>query len=220
MTLLAGPKPAGPRDVRHGRILVAEDDESNRLAASEVLAVHFELDFACSGAECLSVATRTCPDVILLDLVLGDHDGYETCRMLRNEPRLTGTKIVIVSGRATDEERVRGYAAGADDFLIKPYREEELLAKAFSYVRFRGLESAFSTLVGERASLRDSLASLVTHLDESLASFGSELLIDDAESMRSELVAVQARVAALARSLQPNSPLPLQPMVPPIEEVA
>ncbi len=96
------------------------------------------------------------PDVVLLDVMMPGIDGYETCRRLRALPRPAGPpKIIMVSARAMVEERLRGYEAGADDYVVKPFDEDELLAKVRVYARLQSLEQL------ER--LRESLLSLLQH---------------------------------------------------------
>jgi signal transduction histidine kinase len=95
------------------------------------------------------------PDVVLLDIVMPGMDGYETCRRMRACPALASTKIIMVSSKATTAERLEGYAAGADDYLVKPYEPDELIAKVRVYLRLKSVE--------EVDRLRSELMDLLNH---------------------------------------------------------
>jgi signal transduction histidine kinase len=69
------------------------------------------------------------PDIVLLDIMMPGFDGYEICRRIRADDRYRSTKVILVSGKASVDERLEGYAAGADDYIVKPFFGDELLAK-------------------------------------------------------------------------------------------
>lgn len=74
------------------------------------------------------------PDVVITDVVLPGADGLTMVRMLRAHPEFASTPIVVVSGRATPEDITAGLEAGADDYLVKPFRTEELLARLEAHI--------------------------------------------------------------------------------------
>lgn len=111
------------------KILVVEDTPSNVKILKLSLEAENDLEVAASGEEALDIAPRFKPSVILLDIMLPGMDGYEICRQLRDHPQLRGTKIIMVSAKSTGAEIRQSREAGADDFLSKPFSEEELLAK-------------------------------------------------------------------------------------------
>ena len=122
------------------RILGVDDNPRNLAILRKSFAPQFDLVTAASGEEALEVASRLRPDLILLDIMMPGIDGYETCRRLRADPTLSGIKIIIVSAKAMTSERIEGYAAGADDYLVKPFDQDELLAKVRVYLRLRSVE--------------------------------------------------------------------------------
>ncbi len=111
------------------KILIIEDTPSNVKILRLSLEDDNSLEAAASGEEALEIAPRFKPDIILLDIMMPGIDGYETCRRLRALPELKDTKIIMVSAKILDEDIRQSYAAGADDFLGKPFTKEELLEK-------------------------------------------------------------------------------------------
>jgi two-component system phosphate regulon response regulator PhoB len=83
---------------------------------------------ATSGADALALAAEAQPDLILLDVNLPDLSGLEVCRRLRREPSFAGSRIVMLTAAAQREDVNRGLAAGADEYLTKPFSPVRLLA--------------------------------------------------------------------------------------------
>jgi DNA-binding response OmpR family regulator len=110
------------------RILIVEDDL--QLATSLLLGLEeagMAADAVKDGAEALAVATTTTYDVIVLDVMLPDRDGFQVCRGLRQ--RRVETPILMLTGRDAIEDRVHGLNSGADDYLTKPFALRELVAR-------------------------------------------------------------------------------------------
>jgi len=116
------------------RALIIEDDQkAARLLAKGLREERFAVDIAHSGAEGDEMASITDYDVIVLDRLLPDKDGIVVCRNLRE--RGVVTPILVLSARATLEDRVTGLNAGADDYLVKPFGFSELLARIRALLR-------------------------------------------------------------------------------------
>ena len=119
---------------RQSRILLVDDNPTNLAILAEMLGDEYRWEAATSGEEALEIAPDFQPDLILLDVMMPGINGYETCRRIRANPALRNVKIVMVSAKALVSERLEGYDAGADDYLTKPFDEEELLAKVRVYL--------------------------------------------------------------------------------------
>lgn len=111
------------------RILAVDDNPTNLAIITDIFRGQFNLRLAHDGNEALRIAPTFIPDVVLLDVMMPRPDGYEVCSKLKNDPTLRHTQIIMVSARTDIDERLRGYKAGADDYVTKPFEEEELYAK-------------------------------------------------------------------------------------------
>jgi signal transduction histidine kinase len=121
-------------------MLIVDDNPTDLVIAEAMLGDDYQLLTATSGEEALAVLSDFSPDLILLDIMMPGIDGYETCRRIRANPSLCHTKIIMVSSKSRVAERLQGYAAGADDYVIKPFEKEELLAKLRVYLRLKSVE--------------------------------------------------------------------------------
>lgn len=108
------------------KILAVDNHPINLAILEEMLDRHI-VATARDGQEALAIAARFEPDVVLLDVMMPVLDGLETCRRLRSMPQLGHARIVMVSAKALASERSAGFAAGADEYLAKPFDEAELL---------------------------------------------------------------------------------------------
>lgn len=116
------------------RVLIVEDNPAARDTLTRALAEElFQVDAVGSGAEAEARAEETTFDVIVLDVMLPDLDGFTVCRRLRAHD--VDTPILLLTGRHALADRVRGLDAGADDYLGKPYELSELLARIRALTR-------------------------------------------------------------------------------------
>ena len=117
--------------MRHAkRILVAEDDPVTARFVGSLLEEHgYEVIVASDGDHALEIAAGAEPDLIVSDLVMPYRDGYEVLRALRNDPRFRAVPVVILSMRDREEDIVRGFEQGADDYVVKPFNARELVAR-------------------------------------------------------------------------------------------
>ena len=113
---------------RRKRVLVVDDNPVNREIIEEMLDGEYEIHMADNGPDALRLATRFRPCVVLLDVMLPGLDGYDICRKLRATPGLADMRIVMVSAKAMPSERARGFDAGADAYVTKPFDDGDLLA--------------------------------------------------------------------------------------------
>ena len=121
------------------RILVVDDSPVNvKLLEAKLTAEYYDVLPALSGREALALAEAESPDLILLDVMMPEMDGYETCRRLRANPRTRHVPVVMVTALTDVSDRVRGLEAGADDFLSKPLNDIALFARVRSLVRLAG----------------------------------------------------------------------------------
>jgi two-component system response regulator MtrA len=115
------------------RILVVDDDQ----AISEILGIvlraeGFEPYFCADGAKAMDVFHQTNPDLVLLDLMLPGRDGIDICRAIREE---SGIPIVMLTARSDSQDIVTGLESGADDYIVKPIKNKELIARIRARLR-------------------------------------------------------------------------------------
>ena len=117
-------------------ILVVDDQKDFRELVRRALEQQgFDVILAYNGITGLKIAEEHRPDVLVLDLTLPDIDGLEVCKRLRENPRYRHLPILVMSARASAPERVLGLETGADDYLIKPFIPEELVARVNAILR-------------------------------------------------------------------------------------
>jgi DNA-binding response OmpR family regulator len=114
---------------RAGRIIVVDDNEDMRRHLVRILAPRFEVIAHPDGQAALEAALADRPDLVLTDVMLPRLDGFGLLSALRGDSRTSTVPVIILSARAGDESAVEGIAAGADDYLVKPFSARELLAR-------------------------------------------------------------------------------------------
>ena len=120
------------------RILVVDDVPANvKLLEARLTAEYFDVVVALSGREALAVCERGLCDIVLLDVLMPDLDGFDVCRRLKANPGTHHIPVVMVTALDQPSDRVRGLEAGADDFLTKPVNDTALFARVRSLVRVK-----------------------------------------------------------------------------------
>ncbi len=145
---------------RRRQILIVDDTLDNRnILRSFLCKLDFRTSEATNGAEAVEVATKQPPDLILMDLVMPVMDGFETIRRLRQITALAAVPIVALSASAFEVTRANCEQAGANDFLAKPVKLEELLAVLERHLRLQWqLEAPAPSLAAHRTSAEDVTA--------------------------------------------------------------
>jgi len=140
-------------------ILFADDDAAMReMVADALTAQDYRVRLARNGREALEALRGTTPDLVVLDYRMGVPDGFEVCREIKSNPRTGHVPVLILTGEAQLEQRLRGFDAGADDYLPKPFDARELLARVTALLRLarRGLDrNPTSRLPGGEAIERE-----------------------------------------------------------------
>jgi CheY-like chemotaxis protein len=109
-------------------ILVVDDDELVRVALNELLRPEgYEVHLAAGGAEALEKLDQNGYDLLMLDIIMPEMDGFELCRKIREREDYRDTPIVFLTAKSRDEDRDKGIEAGANLFLSKPISPEKLL---------------------------------------------------------------------------------------------
>src|ERR1700750_1470766 len=163
------------------RILVGDDVPANvKLLEARLSAEYFDVLTACNGTEALEICSRAECDIILLDVMMPDIDGFEVCRRLKSNPAPHFIPVVIVTALDSPADRVRGLEAGADAFLTKPVSDIVLIARVRSLTRLKmmtdelRMRAITSLEIGMQAPERTAVADT--------GKGGRVLLVDDRAS--------------------------------------
>jgi two-component system, OmpR family, response regulator MprA len=152
------------------RVLVVDDDPPlRRMLTRSLDAEGFDVTAAADGGAALIAAERSAPDVIVLDVALPAIDGLSVCRRLRG--RGLGTPILMLTARDAVADRVAGLEAGADDYLVKPFAIQELVARLRALTR-RGKQA--DTLLSYADLVLDRLARTATRGTRTIELTGRE----------------------------------------------
>ena len=111
------------------RLLIVDDTIANLQLLGNLLQQKYSLSFATSGQEALELLGKSIPDLILLDIMMPKIDGYEVCRQVRTNPLTKYVPIIFLTAKSDRDSVVKGMAAGAQDYLIKPFAAEDVLAR-------------------------------------------------------------------------------------------
>ncbi len=130
------------------RILVVDDDrEIVRLLRAYLEQNGFQVLTAYDGERALHILRHERPDLVVLDLMLPDRDGWEVTRIVRSDPTLAGTPIIMLTARVEDHDKIVGLELGADDYVTKPFNPREVVARVRAVLRRTQGEPATSHLI-------------------------------------------------------------------------
>ena len=171
------------------RVLVVDDIPANvKLLEARLSAEYFDVVTASNGAQALEICARAKCDIVLLDVMMPDMDGFEVCRRLKANPATHFVPVVMITALDSPSDRVRGLEAGADDFLTKPVSDVVLTARVRSLTRLKmmtdelRLRAVTSLEIGMQAPERDAVADA--------GKGGRILLVDDRASSYERLAAL------------------------------
>jgi two-component system cell cycle response regulator len=143
------------------RILVVDDIEANvRLLEARLMAEYFQVLTANCGKDALEICANSQCDIVLLDVMMPEMDGFEVCRRLKADPKTMHIPVVMVTALDQAEDRVQGLDAGADDFLTKPVNDLALITRVKSLVRLKMLtdELRLRATTGQEITVQEILS--------------------------------------------------------------
>ncbi|MFP5022673.1 SpoIIE family protein phosphatase [Pseudonocardia phyllosphaerae] len=120
---------------RSDRVLVVDDDREMRGYLRDLLSEQWSVQTVADGTAAIEAARADPPDLVVADAALPASGGIELLRALRSDPRTVGVPVVLLSSRAGEEAAVEGFAAGADDYLVRPFSPRELLARVANHLQ-------------------------------------------------------------------------------------
>jgi two-component system cell cycle response regulator len=188
------------------RILVVDDIPANvKLLEARLSAEYFDVATAYNGVEALALCERAECDIVLLDVMMPDMDGFEVCRRLKSNPATHHIPVVMVTALDQPSDRVRGLEAGADDFLTKPVTDVALVSRVRSLSRLKmvtdelRMRALTTKEIGIQSPERDAVAETGKN--------GRILIVDDRQSSYDRLVATLVTEHAVDVETDPNEAL-------------
>ena len=176
------------------RLLLVDDDDNLRSMLDAALSHHgFEVTALTNGREALAAVPTLAPDLVVLDVMMPDLDGFEVCRRLRGD----GFKVPVLflTARDATEDKVRGLTLGGDDYLVKPFSLEELVARVQALLRRSGMTRSDGSVMECADLMLDEDAHRVTRA-------GTEVSLSPTEfNLLRYLLVNQGRVLSKAQIL-------------------
>lgn len=141
--------------IKRQTVLVVDDMPTNIKTLKELLSEDYEILFATSGQEAVEIATKNIPDIILLDVVMPNMDGYETCARIKADERTQNIPIIFITAKHEEEDERRGLAIGAIDYITKPFKAAIVEARIRNHLALKDFRDRL-----ERISSIDSLTEI------------------------------------------------------------
>jgi two-component system cell cycle response regulator len=184
------------------RILVVDDSAANRkLLEARLTAEYFDVITASNGAEALGSCEKSLCDIVVLDVMMPDIDGFEVCRRLKGHISTAHLPVVLVTALDQPADRVRGLEAGADDFVTKPIDEMQLIARVRSLARLKVVIDELRNRANTTVSLGAIRPYSASGVEDGRR--GRLLIVDDRASSSERLT--QALAPHHAVTVEPNA---------------
>jgi len=173
------------------KVMIVDDDPQNSQFIEEILSDDYELSIASTGEEALCKIDQTNPDIILLDVMMPGINGYEVCKEIRSKKNHSNVKIILVTARAMLEEKLKGYDAGADDYITKPFQYEELEAKVKVFCRLSNEEKKRNSAETQLRNSKENLEIVVKERTKELEKINTQLKNEIAERKKTRELMIQ-----------------------------
>ncbi|MGD2084912.1 MAG: response regulator [Candidatus Aminicenantes bacterium] len=119
-------------------ILLVDDVPQNIQILHQILNMgEYSFAIATSGKEALQMVKKKLPDLILLDIMLGDIDGFEVCQRLKKDPETAPVPIIFLTAKVGVEDKVKGFKLGAVDYITKPFEDAEVVARVHTHIQLK-----------------------------------------------------------------------------------
>ncbi len=146
---------------RQTKILLVDDIAINlELQKAYLQGSGYDVILAMDGEEALRKVYEEKPDLILLDIMMPKKNGYEVCRLLKNDPETRFIPVIMVTALKDIEDKIKGIEAGADDFISKPFNKTELMARVRSLLRIKSLHDELENKMEQLDEARRELQQL------------------------------------------------------------
>lgn len=160
---------------KEASVLIVDDTEPNvRLLAHVVKKEGYEVMAAFSGNDALSLIEKRKPDIILLDVMMPEMNGFEVCEYLKDQREYKDIPVIFLSALSETDSKVQGFNVGGVDYITKPFQREEVLARIDLHVKLRKLQAELSNKVEQLKQREESLQKLNQEKDELMRIVGHD----------------------------------------------
>ncbi|QWR78476.1 sensor histidine kinase [Candidatus Magnetomonas plexicatena] len=135
-------------------VLIVDDDAASRQLLRQILKDIYNLSFATDGINALAKVQKVRPDLILLDILMPEMDGYETCQRLKAIPATADIPIIFISTLSDITEKVKAFKGGGVDYISKPFQSEEVLARVETHLKLYNFQRFLERRVEEEVNNR------------------------------------------------------------------
>jgi CheY-like chemotaxis protein len=195
-------------------VLLVDDVPQNIQVLHQILDMgEYSFAIATSGKETLQIVKKKLPDLILLDIMLGDIDGFEVCEQLKKDPETAAVPIIFLTAKVGVEDKVRGFKLGAVDYITKPFEDAEVVARVHTHIQLkksgdiikeynRQLRESFGEMQKSYRELMDSQEELVEREKKNAL---KALSTNATHEMNQPITVIQGYLDMLIESLDMNS---------------
>ncbi len=148
------------------KILLVDDEHANLQLLQQILQDKYQLSYANSGIQAVKIANKLKPDLILLDIMMPDMDGYETCRNLKSNPATASIPVMFLSALGEEEDETFGFEVGGVDFLSKPIKPLILQARVHTQLELKKNRDDLlrqNEILQENVKLREDIDNITRH---------------------------------------------------------
>jgi DNA-binding response OmpR family regulator len=200
-------------------ILLVDDVPQNVQILHQILnSGDYSFAIATSGEETLGLVEKQPPDLILLDIMLGDIDGFEVCERIKKNPKTADIPIIFLTAKVALQDKVRGFKLGAVDYITKPFEDAEVMARVRTHVRLKRsmdmLKEYNSRLTQTLDEMQTSFIELKESQDAIVARETQDavktLSVTASHEMNQPITVIQGYLDLLKQSMDPDSLTPAQ----------
>lgn len=191
------------------KILIVEDEKDTRFILEKLLSRNnYDVATAVNGEEALEVLKTFSPKVIVADWTMPVMDGLSLCNILKADPKFKMTYFIILTARSSLRDRIMGLDVGADDFLVKPVENQELLARIRSGIRIFNLQSELKNVEHSKAVLEmaattgHKINNPLSSLLLSLKNIENEILPTEKEKLKEDFSIINESVQRIKKFVE------------------
>lgn len=135
------------KNIKNAKILIVEDEEYiNRLIELVLISDgYYKIQKAYDGAAALEIIKKDKPDLVLLDVMIPEPDGFEVCRIIKNDETLKSIQVIMLTAKKMEEDVLKGFENGAIDYISKPFSNKILLARIKAHLENTGIKNPLIT---------------------------------------------------------------------------